>query len=218
MTSIARRAGSKRVLLISGGAGNPVILAGTVDPSAGGGIAAPEGSLFNRFAPTNGQIYLKTGPANTAWTLMGPAVLYGGISGENQGTIISLPSLSVYVQYDQFETDNPSRGTTPDFSTNDITIPTAGDYLVTFACSFSQQNAVINSYEWAAFRNGVTRLFNVQGEHSFEATSTELATVSGIGIAALSASDTIDLRVRCVTNATQGVRGRDVCLSVLKLS
>jgi hypothetical protein len=41
---------------------------GTSDPSAGGGIAGNEGSLFMRGTATAGQLWLKTGAADTAWT------------------------------------------------------------------------------------------------------------------------------------------------------
>jgi hypothetical protein len=43
------------------------VLSGTVDPSAGGGVAAPEGSIFLR---SNGSAYVKTGAGDTAWTLV----------------------------------------------------------------------------------------------------------------------------------------------------
>jgi hypothetical protein len=68
--SIARRGGVDSVQLISGGAGNPQILCGTVDPSAGGGTAAAEGSIYLRFVAAAGQEWLKTGAADTAWTLV----------------------------------------------------------------------------------------------------------------------------------------------------
>jgi hypothetical protein len=47
-------------------------MAGTADPSAGGGVAAPEGSIYLRFVATAGELYVKEGAADTAWTLMDP--------------------------------------------------------------------------------------------------------------------------------------------------
>ena len=41
------------------------IIPGSVDPTAGGGVAAPLGSLYLR---TTGAMYLKTGSGNTQWT------------------------------------------------------------------------------------------------------------------------------------------------------
>lgn len=44
------------------------LLQGAADPSAGLGVAAPVGSTYYR---TNGQQWSKTGPADTAWTMLG---------------------------------------------------------------------------------------------------------------------------------------------------
>lgn len=47
------------------------IFVGTVDPSAGGGVVATEGSLFLRDAGASGSLWIKTGAANTAWSSVG---------------------------------------------------------------------------------------------------------------------------------------------------
>ncbi len=60
-------------MVISGGAGDPKYIAGTVDPSAAAGIAAPEGSIYSRFGAGAGQFWLKTGAVDTAWEQMQPA-------------------------------------------------------------------------------------------------------------------------------------------------
>lgn len=43
------------------------VLSGTVDPSAGGGVAAPEGSIYLRFGAGAGQVWRKTLAADTGW-------------------------------------------------------------------------------------------------------------------------------------------------------
>lgn len=56
-------------LVSGGGAGtNPELHAGSVDPSAGGGVAAPEGSTYQRFIGGAGELWLKTGALATDWT------------------------------------------------------------------------------------------------------------------------------------------------------
>ena len=63
------------------------ILVGAVDPSAGGGVAAPVGSLFCRdvsSSGTTGELYVKTGAADTAWDKV-PAG--GGGSAAEEGFI-----------------------------------------------------------------------------------------------------------------------------------
>lgn len=72
--STARRGGVDSIILISGGGGDPLVLAGTADPSAGAGVTAPEGSMFLRYVATAGESWLKTGFADTAWTMMDTAV------------------------------------------------------------------------------------------------------------------------------------------------
>jgi hypothetical protein len=70
---------SDRFDVTSGGASNPRVVAGVADPSAGGGVAAPEGTIYLRFVATAGQVWIKTGAANTAWsqisTATGPSTI-----------------------------------------------------------------------------------------------------------------------------------------------
>lgn len=40
---------------------------GTADPSAGGGVAAPEGTIYLRFVAAAGELWLKQGAAATDW-------------------------------------------------------------------------------------------------------------------------------------------------------
>jgi hypothetical protein len=54
---------------------NPRKLAGTADPSAGGGLAAPEGSTYMRYVATAGELWLKTGAAAIAWSKLLTTIL-----------------------------------------------------------------------------------------------------------------------------------------------
>lgn len=73
---ISIQASGKVMLLDSGGihigAAGPVLLSGTVDPSAGAGIEATVGSVFLRYASgaTIGEFWLKTGGGDTAWNML----------------------------------------------------------------------------------------------------------------------------------------------------
>lgn len=67
----------ERLTLVSGGAGNPSILSGTVDPSAGGGVAAAEGSLLLRFVAGAGELWEKIGAPDTAWGIASSGVSFG---------------------------------------------------------------------------------------------------------------------------------------------
>lgn len=58
---------SKRFSTVSEALNDVLLLSGTVDPSAGGGVAAPIGSKYFRGTATAGD-FTKTGAAATAWT------------------------------------------------------------------------------------------------------------------------------------------------------
>jgi hypothetical protein len=45
-----------------------MILAGPQDPSAGAGVVADPGATFHRNNAGTGELWLKTGVADTAWT------------------------------------------------------------------------------------------------------------------------------------------------------
>jgi len=62
---------SEEFEVVSGGAADPKILSGTVDPSAGGGVAAPEGSVYLRYVSAAGETWFKDGTGDTAWTQVG---------------------------------------------------------------------------------------------------------------------------------------------------
>jgi hypothetical protein len=66
--SIGVRGGAEQYIVISGGAGNPSVIAGTVDPTAGGGVPAVEGSNYMRYVGAAGELWIKTGAAATAWS------------------------------------------------------------------------------------------------------------------------------------------------------
>lgn len=62
---------SEEFEVVSGGASDPKIIAGVVDPSAGGGVAAPEGSIFLRFVSAAGEAWFKSAAGDTDWTQIG---------------------------------------------------------------------------------------------------------------------------------------------------
>lgn len=49
--------------------GVATLRSGTVDPSAGAGVSAPEGTLFLRHVSGAGELWVKTGPADTDWEI-----------------------------------------------------------------------------------------------------------------------------------------------------
>ena len=139
--------------------------------------------------------------------------IFGGISAEGNATSTTLTVQNTYIQVTVFDTDDPSNGTTPDNTTDDITIATAGTYLI--GCHISYQIADSGEeYEFEIRRNnGVTGFLNVHGslEHS---NSSDTHTMTINGLTTLAASDTIELFVRCVTTGSTSITCEDVALTV----
>lgn len=78
-----RRGGADNYIIISGGAENPLVLAGTADPSVGG-VAAAEGSAYMRYVGSAGEMWLKTGAADTAWQMF----------SQGTGTLLNVADLT----------------------------------------------------------------------------------------------------------------------------
>jgi hypothetical protein len=46
------------------------IITGSVDPSAGAGVAAPIGTIYSRNTGSAGTLFVKAGAADTSWKLI----------------------------------------------------------------------------------------------------------------------------------------------------
>lgn len=127
MTVKARRGGVDQVAVISGGAGDPLVLAGTADPSVGGGVAAPEGSTYMRYVAAAGELWVKTGAASTAWTLCNtdPSSVFGN-------------DYQSAVQDSRTSTTNDT--TSPAVKTTLTTGNLTGTYLVSFCATIDADN------------------------------------------------------------------------------
>lgn len=66
--------------MFSGMNGSEYVRRGTVDPSAGSGVSALVGTLFQRDNSGTGTLYMKTGTGDTAWTQVVSATFTGNIS------------------------------------------------------------------------------------------------------------------------------------------
>lgn len=88
-TSLTLRGSSGILFLDAGGvhvgsgSSAPAFVPGSADPTAGGGVAAPVGSIYLR---TNGTLWQKIGAGDTAWTLVGSAPLSSATPLVDSGT------------------------------------------------------------------------------------------------------------------------------------
>jgi len=64
-------------VVFEAGANDPRMLAGVVDPSAGAGVEALEGSIYSRYVNAAGAVWYKSGVADAAWTELSGG---GGVS------------------------------------------------------------------------------------------------------------------------------------------
>jgi hypothetical protein len=74
------------------GVGGPELHAGAAAPSAGGGVAAPVGSIYFR---TDGTWWRKTGAANTAWVLDSTSLadfVYTATGAEGSAFDVTIPA------------------------------------------------------------------------------------------------------------------------------
>lgn len=196
--STSRRGGVDNVILISGGAGDPEVLAGTADPTAGGGVAAPEGSLYLRYAAGSGALYVKTGAADTAWNSLEAIQAYGSIyvSGGSitQTTNATPGDFDVVTAFNTSDGANGlASGTTPVKTSNKITLDTAGVYAIDLACAFvgdSTSGGV--TFTVKAYVEGV-----VQDQIAFQrkTASTDVGSAVAYGLISVNAGDDLDLRV-----------------------
>jgi len=140
---------------------------------------------------------------------------FAEIWGENQSTNLTLTDMSTWYQYVQFEANGENKRCTPDHTNDHITIDEAGTYLVMCSCSFQATNG--EEYELELQKNnGATRLFNLHAGQEVENIN-DMECVSMSGLLALSATDTIELWVRCASAAGSFFRGRDVNLTVMRI-
>lgn len=91
---------SDALVVVSGGASDPKIVAGTSDPITG--FNAPEGSIYLRYVATNGRLYVKNGPGDTDWAnipLTGGGTLDSAydFGGAGAGRTISADSGAVQI-------------------------------------------------------------------------------------------------------------------------
>ena len=209
-----RRGGANSYRVISGGAGDPLVLAGTADPTAGGGVAAPEGSFYMRYVAAGGECYLKTGAADTAWTKIDPtagaAPAYGMLyTADQAGTNYNFSgNENTWTKQASglWEAEGPASGCSVDKDTGEITLPARdANWLVTYQLTFDNANNVTAwGCEFAVYLNVVQQAQSVVssgGPASWDSTYDDpRITISSTSIVEASASDVISLYAFRITS------------------
>lgn len=125
------------------GLGAVVLLSGSADPSGGGGVVAPQGSLYLRSGGTP-QAWLKTGPGATDWSLLSSGnaqrFTFTAAGGEGSSFNVALPATRANANYQVFSSmgdvtaalaiTTPETGrTTTEFPVLTSSAVTAGDKI-----------------------------------------------------------------------------------------
>ena len=139
---------------------------------------------------------------------------YGGISvnAGASGQTIS----TTYVQITQFDTNDTSdAATTPDHTSDHITIVDAGDYMILGSFSFTGSNSAVYDVQ-AEKNNGATTISNVHMERKM-GTGTDIGNGGFNGIHTFAANDTLEAWVKA-DGASKDFTLKDGTMSVIKLA
>jgi len=107
-------------------------------------------------------------------------------------TTIASSGIGNKVQFEEFDTLEPTRDCTASLDTYDITIVVAGTYLVTasITCSCASANQEVGVGVWK--NNGATELQNLHAHRSFQ-TADKTGSISLSGMVSLAVDDTLEL-------------------------
>jgi len=137
---------------------------------------------------------------------------YGGIYAESEAGTVTLTNQFTFYQYTQFEGNFSSSNMTPDYTNDEITIDSDGDYYI--SCTLDQDCTQSETYSWKIFNNGtaITGLVTQAAQGTVSRVPVAIS-----GIVTLSDTDVLDLRLSCISAAGTTGRARNVQLNVIKV-
>ena len=141
------------------------------------------------------KVYLSDGAGTGSWTKLNAAgaVEYGGIYSQESDAVALSTIGTTRKVFAGFSADAPANVVTPDFSSNTLTVSTAGDYKVCFYASISTVAAGdAGQYKFIVNVNGTATRLEVM--HDFSGAS-DLASLSVGGVLTLAASDVVTVYV-----------------------
>lgn len=145
------------------------------------------------------------------------AANYAGVSVVSNSTATVIVTAGVKVQFVEFDTNDPSDGSTPDHTNDHITISEDGDYLVVVSITLESVAGVGSVCEIEVKKNnGVSDVGALHVDRDIGGGGAESGSMGMSGIAMLAEGDTIEIWVENETN-TQNYILEDVTLSVVKL-
>jgi hypothetical protein len=199
---------------VGGSANTITVLPGdanaTIDGSASAALVLPRGTAVFQ------ALRKQRGLNDALWGLMWekPIPVYGGISVVANGNASVIAGAGTYVQFTEFDTDDPAALVTPAHSTDDLTIQVPGTYLIMFTanCEVTQNDQV---HMEAKKNNGATSLAPCHSHTTGLGAGLKQA-LSGMGAVSLSIDDTVELWLANDTSADD-ITIEDACLTVERL-
>lgn len=141
---------------------------------------------------------------------------YGGIRVTTNAVSTSLAVQNTWYQIDKFDEDSPADGATPDHTNDHITIDATGTYEVRLNCSFS--GSASDTYQVAVrINDGASQAGNVLRSRGL-GVGGDVGACNAGDIVALTLGDTVEMWVRCTTDAGNNITVENANLYVRQLS
>ncbi len=142
---------------------------------------------------------------------------YGGIGVVDNTTETAIATAGVLVQVTVFDTNEVSKGMTPDHTTDDVTIDLTADYNIVVDASINSVSGAGSRLEILVQKNnGASGVGTCHQNHDFAGGGGETATLAVECLALLTATDTVELWVENETN-TQNYVLEDITMSIILL-
>ena len=178
---------------------------GGLDPSAGGGVAAPVGSLYHRDvgnAGTSGEIYIKTGAAATDWSAIGTGAGNSLQQAYVEGNTIVTDTTNGDFDVSGTEAISLDASASSNFTVDNgqllLSTTTAGDVTITSASDVSltgTDNITLDAGAFISLDAVTSSNFTVTGNDAgaIDLTLSSTNAGAGSGNVLVSADDEVDL-------------------------
>jgi hypothetical protein len=153
--------------------------------------------------------------SNTRWE--NEPTPFGEIYTEDNVTETVISTIGTFTQVTIFDTNGESNNTTPDHTSDDITITEAGRYMITCSMAVGSAGGSANTLHiHVAKNNDSVEFANVHAHRRMSGGAGDKGSVSLSGIVNLQVDDTIELWITNDTS-TQNYVVEDVTLSIIRI-
>jgi hypothetical protein len=143
--------------------------------------------------------------------------VYGEIYAKDNSATTTLTANSVFVQVPVFDKNGYSSQTTPDHTSDDITIKVAGKYLATVSVAIANSAGAAHEVVISLRKNSGSSTFNNVHANRNLANSTDVGSISLSGIINVVANDTIELWATTTSGSNRNVTFSDITLSLVRI-